>query len=67
MSIVRSLDSYLQTDLWRATTSSPVNITENFTSKIFTNAIKHPKSGKASSPDSVCPELMLHAGVSLKF
>ena len=53
-------------DLSRATTSSPVNISGNFASREFTVALQHLKPSKAPSPDYVCPELILHAGAALK-
>ena len=53
-------------DLWRATISRPVNISENFTSRKFTIAFQHLKPGNAPGPDSICPELILHAGAALK-
>ena len=53
-------------DLWRATTSSPVNISRKFTSRDFTAALQYLKPDKASGPDSICPELILHAGAALK-
>ena len=52
-------------DLWRATPTSPVNISESFTSQDFATAIKHLKSGKAG-PDSICLELISHARAALK-
>ena len=54
-------------DLWRATPTSPVNISESFTSQEFTAALKHLKPGKAPGPDFICPELTTHAGAALKF
>ena len=56
-------------DLWRATTPDAVNISDNFSQREFTAALQHLKPGKASSltrPDSICPELILHAGAALK-
>ena len=53
-------------NLWRTTISSPVNISGNFTSREFTVALQHLKPGKASSPDSTCLELILHAAAALK-
>ena len=52
--------------LWRATSTSLVNISESFTSKEFAAALKHLKPGKAPGPDSICPELITHAGAALK-
>ena len=53
-------------DLWRATTPDAVNISDNFSQREFTAALQHLKPGKASGPDSICPELILHAGAALK-
>ena len=53
-------------DLWRATTPDPVNISGTFSQREFTAALQHLKPGKAPEPDSICPELILHAGVALK-
>ena len=53
-------------DLWRATPTSPVNISESFTSQEFAAALKHLKPGKAPGPDSICQELIIHAGAALK-
>ena len=39
-------------DLWRATPTSPVNISESFTSREYATALKHLKPEKASGPDS---------------
>ena len=52
-------------DLCRATTSSPVNISGNFTRE-FTIALHHLKPGKTPGADFICPELILHAGAALK-
>ena len=32
----------------------------------FTAALRHLKPGKAPGPDSICPELIIHAGIALK-
>ena len=53
-------------DLWRASTTSAVNVCGSFTPSEFAAALKHLKPGKAPGPDSICPELLLHAGASLK-
>ena len=53
-------------DLWRATTPDAVNISDNFSQREFAAALLHLKPGKASGPDSICPELILHAGAALK-
>ena len=46
--------------LWRATSSSPVNISRHFTSREFTVALQHLKPDKASGL-----EVALHAGAVL--
>ena len=53
-------------DIWRATTPDPVNISDNFSQREFTAALQHLKPGKAQGPNSICPELILHAGAALK-
>ena len=52
--------------LWRATTPDAVNISDNFSQREFAAALQHLKPGKAPGPDSICPELILHAGAALK-
>ena len=52
-------------DLWRATTPDAVNISDNFSQKEITGAFQHLKPGKAPGPDSIFPELILHAGAAL--
>ena len=53
-------------DLWRATTPDAINISDNFSQREFTAALQHLKSGKVPGPDSICSELILHAGAALK-
>ena len=53
-------------DLWRATTPNAVNISDNFSQREFAAALQHLKPGKAPGPDSICNELILHAGAALK-
>ena len=53
-------------DLWRATTPDAVNISDNFSQREFAAALQHLKPGKALGPDSICPELILHAEAALK-
>ena len=53
-------------DLWRATTPDAVNISDNFLQREFAAALQHLKPGKAPGPDSICPELILHAGAAFK-
>ena len=60
------LISQEMSDLWRATPTSPANISESFTSQAFAATLKHLKLGKAPGSDSICPELITHAGAALK-
>ena len=53
-------------DLWRATTPDPVNISDTFSQREFIAALQHLKPGKAPGPDSICPELIVHSGAALK-
>ena len=53
-------------DLWRATTPDAVNISDSFLQREFAAALQHLKPGKAPGPDSICSELILHAGAALK-
>ena len=53
-------------DLWRATTPDAVNISDTFSQREFTAALQHLKPGKAPGIDSMCSELILHAGGALK-
>ena len=47
-------------------TPDAVNISDNFSQREFAAALQHLKPGKAPGPDSICPELILHAGAALK-
>ena len=53
-------------DLWRATTTDTVNISDNFPQREFTAALQQLKPGKAPGSDFICSELILHAGATLK-
>ena len=53
-------------NLWNATTPSPVDITGKFTSRVFTFALQHLKPGKVYSPKSICPELLLYTEAALR-
>ena len=53
-------------EFWRATTPDAINISDNFSQREFTAALQHLKPGKAPGPDSIFPELVLHAGAALK-
>ena len=61
----RVLVSQEVSDLWRATTPDPVNISDTFSQREFTAALQHLKTGKAPGLDSICPELIIHAGAAL--
>ena len=67
--IEKSLDSLRGelSDFWRATVPDAVNISVDFSPQEFAAAPHHLKPGKASGPDSICPELLIHAGPGLKF
>ena len=53
-------------DLWRATTPDPVNISDNLSQREFAAALQYLKPGKSPGHNSICPELILHAGAALK-
>ena len=53
-------------DLWRATTPDPVNISDTFSQREFTAAIQYLKPDKTPGSDSICSELILHTGAALK-
>ena len=53
-------------DLWRATVANAVNISGDFSPREFAAALHHLKPGKASDPDSISPELIIHAAPGLK-
>ena len=50
-----------------ATAPDAVNISGNFFPKEFAAVLHHLKPDKAVGPDFVSPELVIHAGPSLKF
>ena len=52
--------------LWRATAPNPVNISDTFSQREFTAALQHIKPGNALGPDSICIELIIHVGATLK-
>ena len=54
-------------DFWRATAPDAVNISGAFSPREFAAAFHHLKPGKASGPDFICPERLIHAGPGLKF
>ena len=43
-----------------------VKVSENFSSKQFTASQQHLKPGNVPGFDSLCPELLIHAGTALK-
>ena len=43
-----------------------MNLSGDFSSREFAAALQHVKPGKAPGPDSICPELIIHAGTALK-
>ena len=53
-------------DLWRTTTPDAVNIPDIFSQREFTAVLQHLKPGKAPGADSICSELIIHAGAALK-
>ena len=53
-------------DLWRATTPDPINISDILSQREFTAALSHLKPGEAPRPDFIFPELIVHAGAALK-
>ena len=53
-------------DLWRATTPDAVNKSNIFSQREFAAALQHLKPDKAPGPDSIFPELIIHAGAALK-
>ena len=53
-------------DRWRALIPSPMNLSSDFSPREFDAALQHVKPGKAPGPDSICPELIIHAGTALK-
>ena len=53
-------------DLWRADPSHPANVYGSFSHREFAATLQHLKLGKAPGPDSICPELIIHAEAGLK-
>ncbi|XP_076804489.1 uncharacterized protein LOC143448565 [Clavelina lepadiformis] len=54
------------TELWRIPTPPGETISVNFTPEEFASTLQLLKFGKAPGPDSICPELIIHAGAALK-
>ena len=53
-------------DLWRADPLHPANVSGSFSHQKFAAALQHLKPGKAPGPESICPELIIHAKAGLK-
>ena len=70
MQIERFLDPLCRNCLiyfWRATVPDTVNIYGDFSPRKFAAALHHLKPSKSPGPDSICLELVIHAGPGLKF
>ena len=52
--------------LWRAPAQQDSGLSGDFSPAEFAIALQHLKPGKTPGPDSLCPELILHAGHALK-
>ena len=52
--------------LWRVLTQDSQNLSSDLTLEVLTAALQRLKPGKAPGPDSICPELILHAGSEIK-
>ena len=53
-------------DRWSAQTATPINISGNFSETEFAAALQNTKPSKTPGPDSICTELIIHAGADLK-
>ena len=53
-------------DLWRVLTPYDQSLSGDFTAEELTSALQHLEPRKASGPDSICPESILHAGSEMK-
>ena len=53
-------------DLWRAEPLHRANVSGSFSHQEFAAALQHLNPGKVPGPDSICPELIIHAGAGLK-
>ena len=53
-------------NLWRVLAPDSQSLFSDFTIQELTFALQHLKPGKAAGPDSICPELILHAGSEMK-
>ena len=54
-------------NLLRVKTPKPGNISDNFSKREFTAAFQYLKTGKATGPDSIWLELIIHDEAALKF
>ena len=53
-------------DLGKAIHLHPTNVSDDFTPREFAAVLQNLKPEKAAGPDSICPELVIHAGAGLK-
>ena len=53
-------------ELWKIPTPDDSSLTREFSPTEFATALQKLKSGKAPGPDQICPELILHAGPTIK-
>ena len=53
-------------DLWRATTPDPINISDIFSLREFTAALQYLKPGEAPDPDSICSSSSSFEGYPLQ-
>ena len=53
-------------ELWKIPTPDGSSLTREFSPADFATALQKLKSGKAPGPDQICPELILHAGPTIK-
>ena len=54
-------------ELGRIPTPADKCISGDFSPEEFARSLRMPKPGQAPDPDSICPELVIHAGAALKF
>ena len=53
-------------NLWRVLTPDSQSLSHDFNIEELTSALQYLKPGKATGPDSICPELILHAGSEMR-
>ena len=53
-------------ELWKIPTPDDSSLTREFSLTEFATALQKLKPGKAPGPDQICPELILHAGPTIK-